>query len=502
MSIVGEPPRGPAAVEVPVAAARPRRRGGLRRVALTLLLCLGVLIVGVGLFNLLSSQKREPPRQSDDVVTKTYNVSVFRVEPATLQRILPAFGTAQADREVVMAVEVAGRVVEVNDLDVGRAVSAPHLSVAADGTTRREGGSLLLRIDPSTYQERVLQMKKRVAQDDVELRRLAQEHQNNLELLKSEQANLRTTREEYDSQVRLDQQGAGTATAIRRAELEMRQYEDAVLRLEQELGLYEVRREQLLSGRDAHESDLELAQQNLRRTELYPPFDAVVSEVMIEQGQYVGPGEPCVRLTDPTRVEIPLSLTLADYLEIASAREDGNSPRVMLSENETAEPRWFSDPLEDLRQAPVADEATRTVKIYVEVDNSKQEVPLLPGTFVFARVEGQVTSEAIVIPRDCIVEGTVFVAVPEARKADGEAPESSSPTTWYARAERRPITVARTLQSLAEVSQGLAAGEWVVMTNLDVMFEGARLKIEPEEGERQLVEELARLRTPQVQILP
>ncbi len=472
-----------------------------------MLLCSGVLFVGTSVFAWLSSQKQEPPRESADALTKTYNVSVFRVEPARLQRMIPAFGTAVPDREVVIAAEVAGQIVEANDLKVGRHVEAPSVSSATDGTTRREGGSLLLRIDASTYQERVLQARKLMALDDVQLKQLDQERENSRRLLTTEQANLRTAKEEYENAQRLSREGAGTASSVRRAELEMHRYEDAVIRLENDLGLYDVRREQLLSARDSHESDLELAQQDLRRTEVYPPFNAVVSEVMVDQGQYVRPGEACLRLTDPTRVEVPLSLTLTDFLEIAAMREAGMDVHVALSENESAEPRWFSDPLTDLRQAPEADQQTRTVKVYVEVDNTKQTVPLLPGTFVFARIEGQVADEIMVIPRDAIVEGAVFVAVPEpdpqTTTQDAGSPRGESEErSWTARVERRPVRVGRTLQSLAQIDEGLAAGEWVVMTNLDVMFDGARLRVERAEGERRLADELTRLRIPQVRIVP
>jgi multidrug efflux pump subunit AcrA (membrane-fusion protein) len=220
-----------------------------------------------------------------------------------------------------------------------------------------------------------------------------------------------------------------------------------------------------------------------------------------------------VRLTDPQRVEIPLSLTLSDYLAIAALRSAGRQVRVELAENETVEPRWFSDPLEDLRQAPEASERTRTVKIYTEVDNRQQEIALLPGTFVHARIAGPVFSSAIVIPRDALVEGAVFVAVPADIASEGTESDqvlqistlNSQPSTlnpsWFARVERRPVTAGRTLQSLVLIEDGLAPGEWIVTTNLDVIFDGARLKIDTGEGQRRLADELADLRTPQVRVV-
>jgi RND family efflux transporter MFP subunit len=398
-----------------------------------------------------------------------------------------------ADREVIVSAEVAGQVVEANRLDVGRAASPPRVTTSQEGTSSNTSGDLLVRIDPQTYEERVLQARKLLAQDVVELKQLAQENDNNLRLLETAEQNLETSTKDYDSALALRNRRVGTESAVRKAQLELRQYEDAVKRLKNDISLYNVRREGVETRRDSHQSDLALALLDLERTQVRPPFPGVISEVFVEQGQYVTPGEPLIRLTDPSRVEVPLSVTLSDFLDIAALRGAGRRVRVSLAENETSEARWFSDPLGDLRQAPEADERTRTVKVYTEVDNTRQELPLLPGTFVHARIPGPVVQDAIVIPRDALIDGTVFVAVPVS-----ESPEDS---TWTARVERRSVTNGRTLQSLVSILDGLHAGEWIVTTNLDVIFDGAQLKIERGLGERSLRQELAQLRSPQVRIV-
>lgn len=478
--------------------AAPRRRGGwFWRTLLSVLLGSGALLLGMTTFEWLSSFKVEPPRQDETAIRKTYSVTVFEVRPADLQRVITAFGTARAKREVIVASEVSGQIIEANRLNVGRFVAAPGVTTGPDGQSVRSDGDLLIRIDPLTYQERVIQAKKLLAQDDVDLARLNQEHENNLRLLRTEQKNLQIAKAEFENIQRLRQKGVGTESSVRQAELEMRRYEDAVVRLQNEIDLFGVRGQQILSRRETHESDLEMAQLDLNRTMVRPPFSGVLSEVMVEQGQFVRQGEPLLRLTDPERVEVPLSLQLSDYLEIGALREQGQPIRVSLAENETAQPRWFSDPLNELRQAPEADERTRTVKVYTEVDNAAQDVPLLPGTFVHSRILGAVLRDVIVIPRDAVINGTVFVAVPETE----ESASAAQSDVWTARVSRRPVEIGRTLQSLVVVDSGLQRGEWVVMTNLDVIYEGAQLRIEKDAGVRHLADELARLRTPQVRVV-
>lgn len=311
------PPSGP--------VRPPRVRSWWLRAIVSVLVCLFVLMTGVGVFNWLASFKQEPPRQDDTGIIKTYSVTVFHVEPVTLQRVVTAFGTAVPDREVVVAAEVAGQVVEANQLKVGRSVEPSRIAKADDGTTAEAAGDLLVRIDPKTYEERVLQARKSLAQDDVELQRQAQEHANNQRLIETEKSNVKTAKTEYDNAVDLRRQGVGTESNVRKSELDLRRYQDAVIRLENELDLHDVRLAAIRARRDAHQSDLELAQLDLKRTQVMPPFAGVISEVRVEQGQYVKPGDPLIRLTDPLRVEIPLSLTLSDYLDIASV--SAASPR-------------------------------------------------------------------------------------------------------------------------------------------------------------------------------
>ncbi|MGE4000234.1 MAG: hypothetical protein AB7I48_08460, partial [Planctomycetaceae bacterium] len=131
--------------------------------------------------------------------------------------------------------------------------------------------------------------------------------------------------------------------------------------------------------------------------------------------------------------------------------------------------------------------------------NTEQDVPLLPGTFVHGRILGTVRHDVVAVPRDAVINGSVFIAVPEIE--DGLSPSSSSSDVWSAHVERRAVKIGRTLQSLVMVESGLDPGDWVIMTNLDVIFEGAHLRIEKDAGVRDLADELARLRTPQVRIV-
>lgn len=435
------------------------RRSPLTRPVLTVLLSVAALLVGFGAFVSLASLK-QPPAAREKIV-KTYNVEVFSVEPSDLREIVSAFGTARADREVIVAAQVAGTLVEVHPrLKVGQ-------TVRSAGESERIAGDLLARIDPRTYAERVTQAERRIAEDEAELDRLRQEQANNEVLLQQADEDVRTYREEYDRVRGLAERGVATPNDVTKARLELQRYESALLQRKNEQEVFPLRIEQLKRRQSTNRSELQVAQLDLDRTEVRAPFDGMISEVMVEQGQYVRPGDPLIRLTDPSIAEVPVPLALGDYAkverQVARSRDAGDAPLVAFAENETSEPRWQG---RLARIAPEADERTRTIMGYAIVENSKQPVPLLPGTFVNARIEGPLLDDVIVIPRDAIVEGRVFVA-----NGDGTA-------------EHRDVSVARTLQTLAVVSSGIEAGEQVILTNLDVLYGGARVDVQGKRGLR------------------
>ncbi|MCH6588315.1 MAG: hypothetical protein IH805_08390, partial [Proteobacteria bacterium] len=107
---------------------------------------------------------------------------------------------------------------------------------------------------------------------------------------------------------------AATDAELISSELELRRYEDAKIKHENEKLLAPIRIEQVEKRKLTHQTDLQLANLDMERTEVRPQFSGVISEVMAEQGQFLRVGEPILRLTDITDVEIPLPLTLPNLV--------------------------------------------------------------------------------------------------------------------------------------------------------------------------------------------
>lgn len=427
------------------------------------------LAIGFGVTHGLTQLKRPPELRVAE--EREYKVEVFKVESQSVREIVRAFGTSQAEREVVLSAQVAGEVVELHPLmKVGSQVQSMHL----DDTSHP--GDLLVRIDPKLYEARIAQGTAQLEEDRAELRRIQQDETNLDRLHATIAADFDDSQREFEKSQLLRKQGVNTDSDLRRAQMELRQHEKLMVQSRNDKDLLPIRREQVQRRIESHEAALKLAEIDLQRTIIRPPFDGIVSAVQVEVGQYVRAGEPVATITDESLVEVPLSVTLEDYSKLLLNVKNGQFPAVELAENENAPPRWKGN---IIRMSPKADEHTRTAMVFVQVDNAKAASPLLPGTFVQARIDGPILTKARIVPRDAVLDRKAFV------EKDGVI-------------EERTVTVARTLHNFVVIDSGLETGDRLVLTNLDVLYDGARVATS---ATRTLAEELGKQRSQSARLL-
>ena len=437
------------------------------RIVASVVLGVAALGLGLGVFLWLASMKQAPTARY--VAAKIYNVDVFDVEQADLREIITGFGVPRADREVVVSAQVSGEVLE-SHIEEGQHVSGAEVKVGSAGQSDRFAGDLLVVIDPETYEDRVAQATSRLELDDAELKQLKQQAANNEVQLANARADYKIAEEDFERVKQAGRNNAITPSRLAQAQLEFRGYENTVLKFTNEQKLFPLRSEVVEKRKASNRVDQATAQLNLDRTQIRPPFSGWLSEVMTERGQYVRVGEPLLRLTDTSKVEIPVALPMSDFARVQRLIQRKERPRVRLLHESTG--NVWTGIVE--RVSPEADELTRTATVYVVVDNAEQTTPLLPKNHVVARIEGPMLKNLIVLPRDAIRNGGVFVA-----KKDH--------VTF------RPVTVKRTLQNLAVIESGLETDErvYVVLTNLDVLHEGAKIEVQ---SHRDLDDELDRQR--------
>lgn len=407
-----------------------------RQVIVSLILIVVLLAGGTALSVLLVRTAPQPSTSGNQ--PPTLLVRALELRPQTVVEPIVGYGTARADRYAWIAAQIAGEVVELN----------PNLHVGA----LVEAGELLVRVDDREYQRYLERARSLLAADQAQLKRLDIEDKNLDRLIEIATTELEIGQREYERVLGLFEAGQAPR---RELDVSRQSYEGArrtLQLLENDQAILPQRRAARLADRDLHQADIGLAELNVERCRVGAPFRGRLETVEAEIGQRVNIGTRLFALLDPDLIEVPIELPVSLRDRVAS----GANCRLILESNRDVV--WQG---QVARIAPSAEQATRTFSLFVEVDNTQQKQPLMPGLFVRAQIDGPTWREVMVVPRGIIQQDHVFVC------DDGLA-------------HRRAVSIQRHLLDQTVVN-GLSAGEIVITSNLDALFDGAPVRIQPDD---------------------
>lgn len=204
---------------------------------------------------------------------------------------------------------------------------------------------------------------------------------------------------------------------------------------------------QLTASLNALEDQVAGAELRLRNATVRAPFAGIVSARSVEPGQYVGIGTPLISIVDLSTVELRANAAVADG---ALLRRDQT---VVISVDGVAG-RSFDGVV--ARINPVAEEGTRTIPVYVMIDNP--DGILLGGMFASAQVVVDAVEDAIAVPTRALredVDGAYILRI-EDEALVRQAIETGG--TWAGR--------------LTQITAGLEAGQMVVTAPLPALQPG------------------------------
>jgi len=224
------------------------------------------------------------------------------------------------------------------------------------------------------------------------------------------------------------------------------------------LALREPQRKQAEASLQATMAELEGAKLQLTRTEVRAPFSGRVRTKNSDLGQFVGPGFVLGRIfsTDIVEVRLPLTDDNLSKLDlpiayVASSR--ATAPVVRLSATIAGQEQVWEGRI--MRTDPVYDTQTRALFVTAEVFDpygkgvSNNNIPLAPGLFVDATLEGKKFENVIILPRDGLRPEDEVYVVNDKGKVDV-----------------RQAQVLDTDVNRAVISAGVEAGELVVLSPL------------------------------------
>ena len=368
------------------------------------------------------------------------------VEPRTHTPVIESEGTVRPWRQTQLSAQVSGTVTW----------TAPNW---ADGAFFRAGDDLL-RIEASDYQAALTLARAELAR----------------------------------AKLALEQEIMEADVAIREWK-DLRRPEDTA----PALVLRKPQREEKEAAYRAAAAQVEQAELNVTRTNVRAPFDCRILHKQVDLGQYLMRGSvvATVYSTERAQVVLPIAARELPFLDLPLGRGLADANRddaltVQLTNAISDATRLPAAAYEAPQEPPVPpdvnawkqtwtgsivrtrgeiDPRTRRVLAVAEVEDPfgaahANSVPLTPGLFVKARIEGKPLHQTARLPRHALRGEDQVVVI------DQES-----------RLQLRRVTVVRKESGIVYVAAGLEPGARLCVSPLEIVVEGMRVRAEPEAQE-------------------
>lgn len=366
-----------------------------------------LLVVGFAAAYLVANSKPEMPTAPYVPQVPTVRVTMVQMTSEFLR--ISSQGTVQPRSQSELIPEVSGKVIWTSP------------SLVSGGAFKAE--DVLLRIDDADYQTAVARSKAAAQRTTVE-----NGHAND------ELKRLRSLRKrKLASEQQLDD--AQRTARVSQANL------------------------------DEARANLNQAERDLSRTELLAPFDGLVRNEQVDNGQFVSRGQSIgtIYATDYVEVRLPISAHQLGYLGLPIATrghipDDLSPPVTVAADFGTTRLLWEG---KLVRLEAEIDEQSRMVYGVARLQlEDSAESPILPvGMFVQAEIEGQKVENVIRLPRSAMRDHNQVLVV------DDEG-----------LLHFRQVTLLRLEHDDMLVSEGLTNGELVSVSPMQTVVEGMLVK--------------------------
>ncbi|NCF18762.1 MAG: efflux RND transporter periplasmic adaptor subunit [Haliea sp.] len=356
-----------------------------------------------------------PPTDIEEPAELTVSVDVASVVKQDLRIQVQAQGTVTPLKETAILAEVKGRIVDVADsFNVGGFVSRDEV---------------LLRIDPRDYQTSLLRAQAAV-----------------------ESAESSLAQEKGRAEVAL-QEWKKLPKGSQRSE----EARDLYLRKPQ----LEQAEAQLLAA----QADLNTARDNLERTIIKAPYDALIRAKHSDLGKFVSAGKPLADIfsVESAEVRLPIPQSKLAYLELPGLKGYEQGSPIDLYTDVSGEVKHWTADLH--RTEGIFDERSRVLYTVARIEDpyalkDPTREPLRIGTFVNANIEGRELKGLVTLPRYLLRAGNFIWVVDESMHL-----------------RNRKVSVLRTGGDHIYVNAGLDEGDLVSLTALDSSFAGSKVTI-------------------------
>ncbi len=383
-----------------------------------------IVVIAISVYMAIWLVQTRPTAERSVAEENTTSIEIMIAEPTEQQIVVDAGGTVIPSKSIELQPEVSGRIIKQN----------PEL--IPGGLLAK--GDLIAQIDPRDYEYIVEQRKANVEQAKFNIT-----EEQGRQIIAQKEWNL------FGEEVKTTE--AGRELALRKPHLKNAQ---AQLK--------------------AAQISLEDAKLDLERTKIHAPFNALVQQEHIDEGQLVTPQTILAKLVGTDRYWIKASVRM-DELEWISvpviSGEEGSLVRVVHD---------FADGNNEkigrvIRLLGDLETEGRMAQVLIAVDDplnlesaQGNQLPLLLNTWVHVHIEGEMLKDVFVLPENVVHEGNEIWIMDEMNRLD-----------------IRKVTIKKRRQNRVIVSQGLNPGDRIVSSRIPTPIPGMQLK-EFKEGKDRL----------------
>jgi len=300
-----------------------------------------------------SANRNLVPKNTKPAKVVYPEVGVWSVEADNYQASVTGYGEAQSKFQLTLVAEVSGKITQLSDQ------FASGFSV--------EKQALLAKVDATNYQQALATAKVNLAEAKLAL--LEEENQVAQAKLEWEQSGFEGTPD--------------SALVLREPYLTAAQ-----TKVEQAI------------------SQVQVAQQDLEKTQVRAPFDAIIVNRNVQLGSYVQQGAEIATLYSKDKLEIAIPLSANEWRLLPNLESLNTKPWLVTLSSQENNQQWQA---RVERTTSHIDTSSRQRSIIVVVDNPlNQPQPLYPGTFVKAQIEGKTLTGLWKVPASAISQNNTL----------------------------------------------------------------------------------------------
>ena len=381
------------------------------------------LIVAGAIALVIFQIKSKAPVEHQEVQFPRKSVEVIEIELIPFRARATAFGYVEPAVVVKARSELSGK------------VSFIHPGLKKGASLLKD--TVVLRIEPTTFELSLNQSEAGLAGSQSTLVQLEAEEKSTQLALSIAQKNLTVGKKEFSRIKSIYDKGLIARSSLDKEEQKVLSLQQQVQDIQGKLAAFASRKEATRAQITQSKSQVDQSKDTLGRTEIRVPFDARISTVSVEKGEFVSAGTllfealgiQAVEITSelPTLQFRPLIAGLSDNKMSASGRSVSlTNPadmqaiidnmkldvRVRLVGDSNASVVWAG---QLIRLGESVDPTRDTLGLVIGVDQPYEGIvpgvrpPLLRGMFTSVELLSQPRA-TLIVPRNAVHQGRVYVA--------------------------------------------------------------------------------------------